>query len=427
MKSLRVFLCLLVVVLPGCGLSGQGKTTVRFWNGFTGPDGRTMLGLVKRFNAENPDVRVLMQRMDWATYYNKLFVAGIGGRAPELFIVHTSAIERFMRARFIRPIDEYVKGAQGIPVDDIDANVWAAVEKQGMHYGLPLDVHLLGLYYNERLFRNAGIVDAQGRAKPPRNREEFLAAAEALTQDTDGDGRIDQWGYVFTWFRTNIFTYMCQWEGRMFSPGFGECLLDTPANVAALDFCTGLIQRYEVAPTPENFDSWVGFQQERVAMAFEGIYMLADIEKLGLEVNGAPLPVLGKEPAVWADSHTLCMCSDLDPLEADAAWRFMVFLSNNSLDWAEGGQVPVRKSLRESPRFKAMPIQRAFASQLPYIRYAPRVPFIFEFWTEFDAAAEKALRGSATAEEALTEAAARIDRIIQRYAENERLAGTSYP
>ena len=78
---------------------------MRFWNGFTGPDGRTMLRLVRRFNTENPDITVLMQRMDWGTYYNKLFVGGLGGRAPEVFVLHTRALLRFARAGFAAPLD----------------------------------------------------------------------------------------------------------------------------------------------------------------------------------------------------------------------------------------------------------------------------------------------------------------------------------
>jgi hypothetical protein len=46
----------------GCTRRTGGKMLVRFWNGFTGPDGRTMLRMVQRFNAANPDIEVLMQR-----------------------------------------------------------------------------------------------------------------------------------------------------------------------------------------------------------------------------------------------------------------------------------------------------------------------------------------------------------------------------
>src|SRR6266540_2573725 len=74
---------------------GDETITIRFWNGFTGPDGRTMLALVKQFNQQNPDINVIMQRMEWGTYYNKLFVAGLGGRAPEVFVSHSTALRRF--------------------------------------------------------------------------------------------------------------------------------------------------------------------------------------------------------------------------------------------------------------------------------------------------------------------------------------------
>ncbi len=117
-KTQRIAYILLVFLvsagLVGCESGTSTKVSLRFWNGFTGPDGRTMLEMVRRFNQENPDVHVLMQRMDWSTYYNKLFVAGLGGRAPEVFIIHAGNIERFMQADFIRSIDDLMNKANGM-------------------------------------------------------------------------------------------------------------------------------------------------------------------------------------------------------------------------------------------------------------------------------------------------------------------------
>src|SRR5947207_14010623 len=119
------------LLLAGCGGSRSRQVSLPFWNGFTGPDGRTMLRLVKRFNRQNPDVHVLMQRMDWSTYYNKLFVAGLGHRAPELFVIHTRAMVRFARAGFCRPNDDLVAGPEGLDTADLDPNVWRGVEYEG--------------------------------------------------------------------------------------------------------------------------------------------------------------------------------------------------------------------------------------------------------------------------------------------------------
>src|SRR5579883_148039 len=149
-KRLPTLLLLLSLIFwTGCRPGGRAQITIRFWNGFTGPDGRTMLRMVKRFNQENPDVHVLMQRMDWATYYNKLFVAGIGQRAPEVFVIHTNNILRFAQANFVRPIDDLAAQSQA-EVADLDPNVWQGVDVGGKHYALPLDVHAMGMYYNRK-------------------------------------------------------------------------------------------------------------------------------------------------------------------------------------------------------------------------------------------------------------------------------------
>ncbi len=394
------------------------KTLIRFWNGFTGPDGRTMVKMVKQFNAENHDVEVLMQRMDWSTYYNKLFIAGMGDRAPHVFIIHTDALERYVGAKFVRTIDDMIESSNGIDVNDLDANVWKATERDGKHFALPLDIHLMGMYYNRKLFREAGIVDDRGNPRPPTNREEFLDAAIKLTKDIDGDGKTDQWGFVFTNFIMNVYTVMNQYGGTFFNEDYTESTINNQANIDALQYCVDLIRKYKVAPSPEDVDSWIGFRQGKVGMVFHGIFMVADLDRQkDLDYGAAPAPLLGIKPAVWAGSHNLCLRSNLTEKELDASWRFIKFLSENSLDWAEGGQVPIRKSLRDTDRFRGMTAQREFAKQIPYAVYMPSVPFGFEFSGEFSLALERALRGRTSPKEALDVANKNINKIIEHYEE----------
>lgn len=428
--STRIYLSLIVAgmafgLVAACGTDRSDHVNIRFWNGFTGPDGRTMLRLVKRFNREHPDVHVTMQRLDWATYYNKLFVAGIGRRAPDVFIVHAGNMQRFLQADFIRPVDDLLDTPEArLPAADMAPEAWRAVEQNGHHYGVPLDVHPLGLFYNRKLFRESGLVDLTGEPTPPVNREQFLDALRRLKHVDPETGTVRNWGFVFTWQRTNLLTLMYQFGGGFFAEGGTACTLDRPENVEALRFAVDII-REGLAPPPQDFDSWIGFRQGKVGMVFEGIYMLADLEKqTDLDWGAAPLPRLGTQPAVWADSHTLCLRGDLDGRRLDAAWRLIHFLSEHSLEWAEGGQVPVRRSLRTTDRFRAMEAQATFARQLPHIRYVPRVPFVFEFLTEFDIAVEKALRGSAPPAQALADGRRRVNEILERHrsmqAETER-------
>jgi multiple sugar transport system substrate-binding protein len=392
--------------------SGAAQVTIRFWNGFTGPDGRTMLKLVKRFNQDNPDVHVIMQRMEWATYYNKLFVAGLGGRSPDVFVIHTDSLPRFQRAGFLRPMDDLF-GPDGLDPNDFDPNVRDAVLYNGRRYAVPLDIHILGMYYNRELFRRAGIVDERGEPLPPRTRDEFLDDVKKLTDRTSKN---PTWGFVFTWLRTNVYAIMCQYGGTFFNDDATATTIDSAANVAALQFCTDLIQKQHVAPAPQDFDSFIGFRQGKVGLLFEGIYMLPDLQRQeGLDWGAAPLPLLGEKPAAWCNSHNLCIRSDLSGPELDGAKRLVRFISDNTLDWAEGGQIPVRKSLRESKRFESMYAQREFAKQIPYATYMPRVLFVNEYLQEYETAIDSALRGSTTPQAALSNAARRISAVIQRY------------
>jgi len=396
----------------GCLVRRNREIVIRFWNGFTGPDGRTMLRMVRRFNEAHPGIRVIMQRMDWGTFYNKLFVAGLGGRAPEVFVLHTRSLMRFARAGFAAPLDPLLTD---FPINDVDANVLAAARIDNRQVGLPLDVHMMGMYVNRRIFREAGL----DPDRPPSDRDSFVDAIRRMRKP-GAKGQPDQWGYVFTYFQTCTYSFLRQFGGSLFDDANRLPTFDRPENIDALAWCRSLIAD-GLIPEPENFDSWIGFRQGRVGMVFEGIYMLADLQKQAdLDFSGAPVPQVGSTEAVWADSHNLCMKSGLAPAVRDAAWTFMRFLSDNSLDWAEGGQVPTRPSLRDTRRFRAMTVQSAFARQIPIVRYMPQQPFVFEYLTEYDLAVEKILRGKQAPADALAAAQARVESIRRRESPPEK-------
>lgn len=425
-KIKNIFLVFILIAFAAAillyyGNINTGQTseiTIRYWNLFTGPDGKTMLELVRKFNQLNPEISVRMQRMKLNTYYNKLFVAGLGNRAPDVFIIHASAVERFIKADLLAPINNLINSKNGIPVKDFSSNVIDSVTRGEDIFAVPLDTHMIGMYYNKDLLKESGFVGDDGCALPPRDRREFLEVLARNTKDSDNNGRIDKWGFAFTWLRTNVATVMWQFGGNFFNENLTKCTLNSPENIEALEFCAELVNKYKFSPPPgtEQSEGWIGFRQGKVAIALEGIYMLPELMKLeSLNIAGSPVPLLGSEKAAWADSHIMCINKNIKDKKLIAAWKFVKFLSDNSLEWALGGQIPARTSLLKSKRFSEMKIQSEFARQLPYIRYMPRVAFIGEFCSELDIAAEKALRGSLSAKESLDIAAQRVNKVIKRY------------
>lgn len=391
----------------------DGKDVVRidFWNGFTGPDGRTMLGMIREFNEANPDVEVTMQRMEWGVYYNKLMVAGIDHRGPEVFVIHASTLPRMERAKFIGDTEALYRGPDGIPLDDFQPALMNSIRFDGKLIGLPMDIHPQGLYCNAAMLREAGIVDAEERARPPESREEFMEAARRLKREKDG--KTERWGFALTMWRYNFMSLVPQWGGRYFDET-GQCVLDCPENVAALEFLVSLLQQEHLIPEPENNLGWVGFRQHKVAMVFDGIYMLGDLLRLeNLDYVAAPLPQVGPQPGTHADSHVLCLRADLDAKQRDASLRFFRFLSDHGLEWAEAGQIPARRSARDTAAFRAMPVQYAFSKELPYVQFPPRSPGLFELQQQIDFAVEKAMRGRLSPAGALQEARENFERFMR--------------
>ena len=392
--------------LTGCGV-GRGRK-LRFWNGFTGPDGRTMLGLIQEYNhgREGPDV--VMQRLDWGIYYNKLIVAGLGGRGPEVFVSHASTMRRLADAGVCTALDALPGGEAGLEVSQIDANVLEAVRFEGRVWGLPLDVHPVGMYLNRGLLKEVGY----GPDVSFPDRAAFVEMLHRVRQRSRGGGG---WGYVFSWLRWNAYTAMRQWGGEIFAADGRSVVLASAENEAALEFLVGLVAR-GLVPDPMQSGGFIGFRQGRVATIFEGIYMLAELQRqTDLAWSPAALPTLGPRAAACGDSHVLCVAAGLDHDRQREAVELLRFLSRRSLDWAAAGQVPVRPALRDTARFREMRAQREFATQIPQLAYFPQVPYVLEYQSAFDVMVERVLRRSVAPGPALRRAAEEIERAVDRY------------
>lgn len=425
-RVLALLAAVLMVWAAGCARQSQaernagrgpgGQTEIRFWNGFTGPDGKTMEALVRRFQKENPDVSVRMQIIPWGTYYDKVTLALAYGGAPEVFVVHAVRLPEYASFNTLQPLgDFYATAKPPLSERDFAPIPWQATFYNGKQLALPLDVHPMGLYYNTRLFEQAGIVDASGKARPPATWDEFLDAARKLTRDTNKDGRPDEWGFVFTNQQTNWLTFASQFGGGILTPDGKRSAMDSPGSLWASQRMHDLIYRYHVAPKPEGVDAWLAFRQGKVGMAMEGIYMLASLEEQkSLRFAGAPVPQFGPERAVWGGSHLLCQPAGISPEASRAAWRLMRFLSDNSLLWAKGGQVPTRLSVLRSPAFQELTVPAQFGKQLAYVHYEPLTPKTNALTQFVGPAIEAVLLDLETPEKAMQDASRRIDQVLKR-------------
>ncbi|WP_125206082.1 ABC transporter substrate-binding protein [Capsulimonas corticalis] len=413
---------LLAATLSGCRPAGNatpeagGKTVINFWNGFTGPDGKTMGKMVAQFEQENPDVQVNMQLIPWGTYYDKLTLSLAYGGAPDVFIMQAARFSEYASFHTLKPLSgQYQSDKTPLGAQDFAPVPWRESYYQGVQYALPLDIHPIGLYYNTKLFRDAGIVDEHGDAKPPATLDEFLADAKKLTKDTTGNGRTDQWGFVITNEHSNWLTFAHQFGGDIVTPDGKHGAMSSPEALQATHLMCDLIYKDKVAPKPEGVDAWLALRQGKAAMAMEGIYMVQSLEEQkSLQFAGAPIPQFGPKQGVWGGTHLLCQPADISPAQSKAAWRLMRYISDHSLEWGKAGQIPARVAVERSTAFQALPVQAQFGKQVDYVVYDPQIPRANALNQFADPAIEAALLQLQTPEDAMRDADRRIDQLLKR-------------
>lgn len=167
--------------------------TITYWASNQGSsvsqDEKILGESIKRFTAET-GIKVELEVVPWADLYNRILTAVSSGEGPDVLnIGNTWATTLQASGAFVPWEGEALEAVGGG-----DKFVPAALETGGAAgqapTSLPLYSMAYGLYYNTKMFDEAGI------DKAPATWDEFVADAKKLTKDTDGDNKIDQYGFA---------------------------------------------------------------------------------------------------------------------------------------------------------------------------------------------------------------------------------------
>ena len=78
----------------GSGETGDsgGPVTLKFWNGFTGPDRAAVEGIVSKYNASQSKAKIEMEIMPWDVFFDKLLPSLGSGTGPDIAAMDTAQI-----------------------------------------------------------------------------------------------------------------------------------------------------------------------------------------------------------------------------------------------------------------------------------------------------------------------------------------------
>ena len=140
---------------------------------------------------------------------------------------------------------------------DSIASLYETFTFNGGQYAFPEQWSGNFLYYNKKLFAEAGVHPPPGRWEQPWSFGEFLDTAKALTK-RDRSGRVSQWGYVDSWvasYSAGMFGMNngVPWSSPRMNPT--HLNFDNDAFIEGIQFYADLTNKHRVAPTASETQS----------------------------------------------------------------------------------------------------------------------------------------------------------------------------
>lgn len=327
--------------------------------------------LTNKFNATHRGrIVVRTQVVEHASYYSQLGARIVGRDVPAVAIMHSSALNDFVKRGLIAPLDEEFRAA-GIDRADFTPQAETAVTVDGHLYALPFDTHSWLWHFNLNLMRRAGLVK-QGKPLLPGSPRQLLEQARAFKQATGKPYFIWLTANDPAFFTRTLLSMLGQQNGSLFPADDFHIDLH---SAAVRDTVRVLKTMYDEGLTTRDMDYSVALQSFAAgegAVMINGTWIIGDLLRQARQsgsataggYTAAPFPPLYGHSAMWADNHVMVMLKGgaADAPARQAAIEFLKFLYDEGGVWARTGQLPTRRSVIASPAFTALPLRSDIAA-----------------------------------------------------------------
>lgn len=335
----------LMLALTACSGGGSssgsdGPVELTFWHGYTEADGDVLEQIVGDFNAAHAgEITITTEVNPWDVIDDTFLPALSADNGPELVAMPAERLPVYADRGAFVDLDDFYAGAEATP--DLNQGALDMVTVDGTAYGVPTGFVPLTMFYNKALFAQAGV-------EVPTTWDEWVAAAEALTVDQDGDGTPEQYGLVLTDHATvgnGVWPTLFYGNGGAVVED-GKAVIDSPENAETLEFWHDAITATQLSPTGVDGIAGDGlYSSGRVGMYIGGPWMASISEENGIDYGIAPIPAGPETQAASAIGVAMALTEQADQAQQEAAQEFFrYFLAREqAVTWSLGsGWPPLR-------------------------------------------------------------------------------------
>ncbi|MDK2953635.1 MAG: multiple sugar transport system substrate-binding protein [Kosmotoga sp.] len=418
---MKKLLLVITMVLALSIFAMAEKIEVEFWHAMGGGHGKALEEIVNLFNETHPDIEVKAIYVgNYGALSQKLLASAESGNLPVLSQAYGNWTAKLIPRGVVQELDSFIKNPDyGLTEEQWDA-IWAPFKKMitwgDTVYALPFNKSTYVLYYNTDAFEAYGL-------RPPETVEDLFFDAMMLTEDKDGDGEIDQFGFGFRTTIDHFVVFLRANNGKIIDvkdDGSIEITINSPEAKEALQFMYDMVHTYKIAYTQGGYLDGV-FGDGKIMMFIETIASKPYVERASTGKHGwawAPVPLWKTQAPPFAGTD-LIMFSTASEEQKKAAWEFMKFLISPEIQayWSvKTGYMPAVKTALETAQWKEYVKQHPEAmvpiNQIPKGTTDPNIAEWYEVRKVIGQMVGDVMNNKRTIDEGLAWAEAELHRLI---------------
>lgn len=380
--NLKMITCAVAAsaTLMGASSFAFAKDEILLWHAYRGAEKKAIEQVVGNFNESNDKYSVKTLAVPYDAYADKITAAIPRGRGPDVFIFAQDRLGGWVEANnTIEPIDFFMDGEaeQFIPT------TMEAMNYRGNNYGLPLNYKNVTLIYNKKLVPEA-----------PKTTDEMIAVAKKLSDKENG---IYGLAYAYSNFYYHA-SLMNAFGGKVFEEG-PKAVLDSDANLKALDFMLNMYQNEKILPSePSSALITNLFNKGKAAMIIDGPWILDDLST-DIDIGLAVLPKVseadGEPMRPWMTVEGVYV--SLQSKQKEAAWELVKHLTNvesGVVMALVGRQTPANLAVYDNPKVAADERLTGFRNQVETALPMPNIAEMSIMWSPVSTAMNKIVKGT---------------------------------
>ncbi len=312
--------------------------------------------LIRRFKIENPDITVRHTNVPYDNYRTRIAATIPAGEGPDVAQLYYGWLDAYIKAGLLQPLPPGAFDTAAIDREFFP--VVASMKRDGTYYALPTAVRSLSLFWNKKIFADAGL-DPE---KPPRTLDEMLDVARRTTKRDAGGNMLiegvaaDMAGQDQHWVREGLIR---QFGGTAYTPDNRRIAYTSPEAVAAVTWYTDLITKERVSELGFMTDQVTAFKAGRAALTVDGSFRLGSFDaQRGLSYGVVELPSHNGRSSNFASFWVNGITAKAKGAKRDAAVKFLQFITTADAMklWQEKvGELPARVALAHTDAVRNHP------------------------------------------------------------------------